>query len=92
MVFNEGKKIDRYHELILINSNLIFNTKIHFDSFFDLIINKEVNGFYRFIIIQIQISKMSLFVGNVSKHVTMKEIENLFKKYGKCKIDLRVIL
>lgn len=35
---------------------------------------------------------MSLFVGNVSKHVTMKEIENLFKKYGKCKIDLRVIL
>jgi pyridoxal phosphate enzyme (YggS family) len=56
------------------------------------LINKEVNDFYRFIIIQIQISKMSLFVGNVSKHVTMKEIENLFKKYGKCKIDLRVIL
>lgn len=33
---------------------------------------------------------MSLFIGNVSKHVTHRELENLFKKYGKCKIDLRV--
>jgi RNA recognition motif-containing protein len=35
---------------------------------------------------------MSLFVGNVSKHVTHRELETLFKKYGKSKIDLRVFL
>lgn len=33
---------------------------------------------------------MSLFVGNVSKHVSNRELEALFKKFGKCKIDLRV--
>ena len=33
---------------------------------------------------------MSLFVGNVSKKVSMQEFENAFKFYGTCKIDLRV--
>lgn len=33
---------------------------------------------------------MSIFIGNVSKKVTLQEFEDAFKAYGNCKIDLRV--
>lgn len=33
---------------------------------------------------------MSLFIGNVSKKVTLQEFEDAFKGFGNCKIDLRV--
>ena len=33
---------------------------------------------------------MSLFIGNVSKKVTLQEFEESFKSFGSCKIDLRV--
>jgi len=33
---------------------------------------------------------MSLFVGNLSNHVDIKEIQEAFEKYGKCKLDMRV--
>lgn len=32
---------------------------------------------------------MSLFIGNISYETTEKEIEELFSKYGKCKINLK---
>ena len=32
---------------------------------------------------------MSLFVGNISKKVSRNEFEATFKKFGRCKIDLR---
>ena len=34
---------------------------------------------------------MSLFVGNLSERVEMKELTTAFEKFGKCKIDFRVI-
>jgi len=32
---------------------------------------------------------MSLFVGNVSSSVSKRELQDLFEKYGKCRIDLK---
>jgi RNA recognition motif. len=34
---------------------------------------------------------MSLFVGNVSRNVSEKDLEKAFSKYGDCKLELRVI-
>ena len=33
--------------------------------------------------------KMSLFIGNIAKEVTKKELEDLFSKYGKCEINYK---
>ncbi len=33
---------------------------------------------------------MSLFVGNISKHVKLYELEDMFKKYGACDIKRNV--
>ena len=33
---------------------------------------------------------MSLFVGNISKHVKLYELEDMFKKYGQCDIKRNV--
>lgn len=33
---------------------------------------------------------MSLFVGNLSNHVDIKELQEAFEKHGKCKLDMRV--
>lgn len=33
---------------------------------------------------------MSLFVGNVSKNVSSRDLEKAFGKYGDCEVDLRV--
>ena len=35
---------------------------------------------------------MSLFIGNISRECDSKEFEKAFKRYGECKIDMRVIL
>ena len=32
---------------------------------------------------------MSLFIGNLSYEITEKDIEELFSKYGKCKINFK---
>ena len=32
---------------------------------------------------------MSLFIGNIAKEVTKKELEDLFSKYGKCEINYK---
>jgi RNA recognition motif-containing protein len=32
---------------------------------------------------------MSLFVGNVSRNASYKDIENEFKRFGECRVDLR---
>ncbi len=32
----------------------------------------------------------SLWVGNVSRKVTETDLKKVFKKYGECKVDLRV--
>ncbi len=42
--------------------------------------------------LQEHLFKMSLFVGNVSKNVTEKEIDHVFREFGPCKIDFRVTL
>jgi hypothetical protein len=34
---------------------------------------------------------MSLFVGNISKFLSLRDLERQFGVYGKCKVDLRVI-
>ena len=34
--------------------------------------------------------KTSLFVGNISKHVTVSELENEFLKFGACIVKLKV--
>ena len=33
---------------------------------------------------------MSLFVGNISKNVNERELEDEFEKYGKCSINFKV--
>jgi hypothetical protein len=33
---------------------------------------------------------MSLFVGNISKFLSLRDLERQFGVYGKCKVDLRV--
>lgn len=33
---------------------------------------------------------MSLFVGNVSRNATFKDLDRAFTKHGECKIELRV--
>ena len=33
---------------------------------------------------------MSLFVGNISKNVNQRELEDEFEKYGKCNINFKV--
>ena len=32
---------------------------------------------------------MSLFIGNIANAISVKDIENLFLKYGKCKINYK---
>jgi len=34
--------------------------------------------------------KMSLFVGNISKRVTVPQFEQTFRNFGRCRVDLRV--
>lgn len=34
--------------------------------------------------------KMSLFVGNISKRVTVPQFEQAFRNFGRCRVDLRV--
>jgi RNA recognition motif-containing protein len=33
---------------------------------------------------------MSLFVGNISRNVSFKDLEREFSRYGECRVDLRV--
>jgi hypothetical protein len=35
---------------------------------------------------------MSLFIGNISKNVDLRELEKAFGSFGKCSIDKRVLL
>ena len=32
---------------------------------------------------------MSLFIGNIANLITTKELEDIFSKYGKCKINYK---
>lgn len=32
---------------------------------------------------------MSLFIGNISRSVTSKDLRNIFEKYGKCAVDVK---
>jgi len=33
----------------------------------------------------------SLFVGNISRQVSQRELEKLFLRYGECKLNLKVL-